>query len=311
MNRGQIYSYRMKASIFTVAFLCINFAMVGSLSAAGNQQTIEAHYAEVKEWREKRHARLSSDDGWLTLVGLAWLQDGENRVGKGKNNEVHLPGGPDYWGTVFLEETGLRFERADVENVTVDGTLESEISMVADTEGTATVVQSGSLSFHPIFRQSYALRIKDSQAPALAEFTGVQNYPVQWNWRVEGRLIPVEEGTTIEIANVLGQLKPSPVMGIFAFEREGETFRLLTLEGDEPDNVWVIFTDRTNSKGTYGAGRFVYSEEVTGDGRLVVDFNKAYNPPCAFNEFSTCPLPPQENRLNLWVTAGEKDFHVD
>ena len=115
----------------------------------------------------------------------------------------------------------------------------------------------------------------------------------------------------IGIGNVLGQLYPSPVMGQFEFERDGETYRLVALGDEDSESLWFIFADRTNSHGTYGAGRFLYSDGTPEDGQLIVDFNKAYNPPCAFNDYSTCPLPPQENRLNLLVTAGEKDYHVE
>jgi uncharacterized protein (DUF1684 family) len=307
-SRGAISSFLLFAPVVIVC----GMILPATVEAANHDsQLVDEHRAAVLDWREKRHARLASDDGWMTLVGLEWLQEGENRIGKGEDNDIQLSAGADYWGTVYLEESELRFVRADVETVTVNGSFVSDLPMIADTEGTPTLVQSGTLSVHPIFRESYGLRIKDTQAPALAQFTGVENYDLQWDWRIDGRLIPAEPGTTIEIANVLGQLSQSPVMGTFEFERDGETYRLVALGDEESESLWIIFTDRTNSHGTYGAGRFLYSDGMPENGRLIVDFNKAYNPPCAFNEFSTCPLPPQENRLNLRVTAGEKDYHSD
>ena len=272
---------------------------------------IESHHSAIVDWRQKRHQRLASDTGWLTLVGLEWLQEGENRIGKGQGNDINLAGGPDYWGTVVLEQGVLKFIRAPGDNVTVDGAFPAEVSMVSDAEGEPTLVQSDNLSFYPIFRESYALRVKDSQAAARVQFEGVDNYDVQGDWRINGRFIRGEEGQTIEIGNVLGQLYPSPVAGMFEFEREGKTYRLITMIEEDSESVWVIFADRTNGHGSYGAGRFVYSDGMPENGRLVVDFNKAYNPPCAFNDYSTCPLPPQQNRLNLAVTAGEKDYHVN
>jgi uncharacterized protein (DUF1684 family) len=165
------------------------------------------------------------------------------------------------------------------------------------------------LSFYPIWRESYAIRVKDSQSPVLLGFSSIDNYDIQREWRIEGRLIPAQEGTSIEIANVQGQLVEEPVAGTFEFEYGGTTYELLVQLTDDPPQPWIIFTDRTNSRGTYGAGRYVYVDEITEDNRIVVDFNKAYNPPCAFTDYATCPIPPQENRLDLAVTAGEKDFH--
>ena len=161
-----------------------------------------------------------------------------------------------------------------------------------------------------IFRESYALRVKDRQAPVLKAFNGVETYGIQPDWRYEARFIPAEEGQTIEIGNVLGQLNPTPVYGYAEFERDGKTFRLLGLGDEESDSLWFLFADRTSGRETYGAGRFLYSDGMPEGGRVVVDFNKAYNPPCAFNEYSTCPLPPQANRMDLFVTAGEKDYHA-
>jgi hypothetical protein len=139
----------------------------------------------------------------------------------------------------------------------------------------------------------------------------VSNYPIDELWRINGRFIRADEGASIEITNVLGQVSESPVHGTFEFDMDGKTHSLLGLGDENSEDLWFIFADRTSGHGTYGAGRFLYSDAMPENGRLTVDFNKAYNPPCAFNPYSTCPLPPQRNRMNLMVTAGEKDFHPD
>jgi uncharacterized protein (DUF1684 family) len=284
------------------------FAEGDTIKSAVQGDAVSEHAQEVQEWRQARHERLKSSNGWLTLVGLEWLQDGENRVGNDKSNDIVLPGGPAYWGSVLLSGKTLQFNRVD-EAVTVNGGTEQHVLMVADTEGEPTLVRAGNLSFYPIFRESYALRVKDSEAPALKAFQGVDQYEIDQGWRIDGRFTRAEEGASVEIANVLGHVEPSPVFGVFEFDRDGRSHRLLALGDDDSDSLWFIFNDRTNGRETYGAGRFLYSNGMPENGRLVVDFNKAYNPPCAFNEFSTCPLPPPENRLNLAVTAGEKNFH--
>ena len=269
----------------------------------------QVHEQQIGEWRQSRHDRLASDNGWMTLVGLEWLQEGENRVGSSPDSTAKIPGGPADWGSIYLAGDELRFVPAAGSGVLVDGSEVSETVLVADSQGTPTLVSHGNLSFYVLFRESYGLRIKDTQAPALLSFTGVPDYNIQADWRYEARFIPAEPGETIEIGNVLGHLSSAPVYGYVEFERDGEVFRLLGLGEEDSESIWFLFADRTSGKETYGAGRFLYSDGMPVNGQLVIDFNKAYNPPCAFNDYSTCPLPPQENRLKLAVTAGEKDYH--
>ena len=265
---------------------------------------------EIRQWRQQRDESLRSAESWLTLVGLEWLRQGTNRVGAGPDNDLRLTVGPDYWGTIEMDGNSLVFIRAAGSNVTVDGATPERAALVADNAGKPTVIRSGSSGFSVIYRESYALRVFDNEAPALLNFKGVPNYDIQPDWRIQGRLVKAKPGQTIEIGNVLGQISATPVYGVFEFEREGKRYELIGLGEESSENVWFIFSDRTSGRETYGAGRFLYSEGLPVDGRLVVDFNKAYNPPCAFSDYATCPLPPQENRLDLAVTAGEKDAHV-
>lgn len=271
----------------------------------------ETHRQVVEEWRSRRHTSLTAADGYLSQVGLAWLKDGENRVGNSTDNDIHLAGGARRWGSVFLENGQLRFVRAENSQATIGGKLLNEAVLIADTEGEVTIVRDGTVSFYVIFRESYALRVKDSQSEALLKFEGVDHYPINEDWLIDGRFIAAPAGTTIEIVNVLGQVSDSSVLGTFEFEMDGKTHSLLGLADEETEDVWFIFADRTSGHGTYGAGRFLHSDAMPENDRLKVDFNKAYNPPCAFNPYSTCPLPPQRNRMDLQVTAGEKDFHSD
>ena len=211
--------------------------------------------------------------------GVASKQ-GENRVGSSPASTVRIPGGPEEWGTLYLDGDTLKFVPSEGSGVLIDETCGRAV-LVADNQGEPTVVRSGDLSFYAIFRESYALRIKDTKAGTLQDFTGVKNYEFQPDWRFEGRFIPAKAGQTIEIGNVLGQLSPSPVYGYVEFERDGKTYRLLGLGDENSESVWFLFADRTSGQETYGAGRFLYSDGMPEDGVLVVDFNKAYNPPCA------------------------------
>lgn len=271
----------------------------------------ECQQQAVEAWRTARHERLMQPDGWLTLVGLEWLEDGESRIGSAADNDIRLSGGPGSWGSVVLQNDRLHFRNHDPANVKINGEPLSDAELVPDTEGEATVISSGNISINAIFRGSYALRIKDAHAKALQNFKGVDNYPINESWCMDGRFLPAMEDEVIEITNVLGQTSDSQVFGTFEFDMDGKTHSLLGLGDADSKSLWFIFADRTSGHGTYGAGRYLYSNGMPQNGRLTVDFNKAYNPPCAFNPYSTCPIPPQRNRLDLLVTAGEKDFHPD
>ena len=304
--------YFITVSLF-VAMLC-GFLFALPLTAdqpVGELQQGENYQQTITAWRASRHDRLAQPDGWLTLVGLEWLKEGENRVGSAADNDIQLTGGPAHWGSVFLQNDALRFVSSDIDNVSINGASLQQAELIADNKDKPTLVAGGTLSFYAVFRGSYALRIKDSQAKALLSFKGVDHYPIDKSWRINGRFIRADEGASIEITNVLGQVSESPVFGTFEFDMDGKTHSLLSLGDENSEELWFILADRTSGHGTYGAGRYLYSDAMPENGHLTVDFNKAYNPPCAFNPYSTCPLPPQQNRMNLLVTAGEKDFHPD
>jgi uncharacterized protein (DUF1684 family) len=265
-----------------------------------------AHAAHVAEWRAERDARLRSTDGWLTLVGLFWLTPGENPVGADPSNPVLLPGSgiPPRVGSLWLEGERVRF-------VPHEGVDLPEGALVDDLAGEPTVLELGSLRFHVIRRgDRFGVRVRDAAAPTLATFTGLPYFPVDPSWRVTARLEAAPPGATIEIMDITGALSRDATAGSVAFEREGTTWRIAALPADESEGcVWLVFGDATNGTDTYGGGRFLYTEPVADDGTVVVDFNLAYNPPCVFSPYATCPLPPSQNRLALRIEAGEKEWH--
>ena len=298
----------MKPLIHLVTAAILTGSMTLPTHAAANEG--EADYiAHMQQWRQARHERLSDPDGWMTLVGMEWLEEGENSVGSAESNSARIPGGPASWGTVYLSGDEIRYVPAPNSGITVDGESHKEAVLVPDNKGTPTVVRSGDLSFYVIFRESYALRIKDRKAPNLLAYEKMPAYDIQPDWRIEGRFEHAEQGAVMEIANVLGQVSETPLFGTFHFERDGAPYSLLALGTDDSSDLWFIFADKTSGRETYGAGRFLYSDGMPEDGKLVVDFNKAYNPPCAYNDYSTCSLPPQQNRLRLAVRAGEMKYH--
>jgi uncharacterized protein (DUF1684 family) len=266
------------------------------------------HAAAVEAWRADRDARLRRPDGWLALVGLHWLTPGENRLGEHPANEVILRGEgiPPRIGSVWVEDGHVRF-------VPHQGVDLPAMPLEDDLEGAPTVLELGTLRFHLIRRgERLGLRVRDAEAPALKHFAGLEHFPIDPSWRVTALLEPADPEAMIEIVDITGSLSRDVTPGTVAFDREGTTWRIAALPGDGVDGgVWLIFGDATNGTDTYGGGRYLYTEPVAADGSVVLDFNLAYNPPCVFSPYATCPLPPMENRLSLRIEAGELAYHPD
>ena len=269
--------------------------------------TPREHRTQVARWRASRDARLRSPSGWLALVGLHWLVPGENHVGAHPSSHVVLHGHdvPPRVGSMWLEEGRVRF-------VPQEGVDLPEEMLEDDSGGDPTVLEIGSLRFHLIKRgERIGVRVRDAGAPALASFAGLDHFPIDPSWRIEAHLEPGPPDAEIEIVDVTGARSRDATPGAVVFERGGATWRIAALPGEGDDGcVWLVFGDATNGAETYGGGRFLYTEPVTADGRVVVDFNLAYNPPCVFSPWATCPLPPAENRLGLRIEAGEKYWHA-
>lgn len=265
--------------------------------------------ASERPWREQRLAELTTPDGWTSLVGLHWLDAGTHRVGSGADNGIRLLMGPAHLGVFSVRDGKARFV-ADAA-VTVDGepskraVLRSDAdaggpSVIAfdDGKGLATVIARGG---------RLALRVKHADADSRLHFTGLDYWPGGSGWKVQARFIAHAPGKTLPIANIIGTTDDTPNPGVVEFTRNGTPFRLEALDQGE-GTLFLVFADRTSGHGSYGAGRFLDAPMPDAQGRLMLDFNRAYNPPCAFTPFATCPLPPPENRLDLRVEAGEKNY---
>jgi uncharacterized protein (DUF1684 family) len=267
-----------------------------------------AYATEIEAARSQRVARLTAPDGWLTLIGLHFLQMGDNTVGSAKDNTVVLAKGPAHLGKVTLAVDG----RIDVALAPdADARVNGRTVLSAELfygEGKPTVVSFGTVNFFVIERGGkMALRVKDSEAERRTHFLGLDFFPTDPAWRIEARWVPFEQPREISIANVLGQVSPAIVSGKAVFERGGTAFELLPIEDGDGGPLFFVISDLTSGKETYAAARFLYADPPV-DGKLVLDFNAAQNPPCAFTPFATCPLPPKENRLPFAVTAGEKNY---
>jgi uncharacterized protein (DUF1684 family) len=287
-----------------VAAAALAVALASPAQPAG-----DAYEAEIQSWRADREARLKADDGWLSVVGLFWLKEGANRFGAAPDNEIVLPAGsaPARAGVLELRgtTTSLRLEPGVV--ATVKGAPVAALELHADTSGAPEVVRLGRLAFHVIERSGrYGIRLKDSESPRRRTFSGLRWFPVQSSWRIAARFEPYDPPRKVPIANVLGQVNDMTSPGRAVFKAGNKEVSLdAVLEEPDAQELFFIFRDLTTGKTTYGAGRFLYTG-LAAAGAVVLDFNKAYSPPCAFTSYATCPLPPPQNRLSVAVEAGEK-----
>ncbi len=287
---------------------------VAMLGAATVQATeADSYQQDIQQWHAGRIERLTAPDGWLSLIGLEWLQPGDNRIGSAADNDIVLKVGPGHLGVARLAEDGsVRLTLAADSGARVDGKEVQHAVLVDDAhagDAGPTTVSFGTASFYAIDRGGrMGLRVKDVDAPTRKHFVGIDSFPIDASWRIEATWVPAEPGDTLEMGTSIGTVDKFPVPGKLAFARDGKHFELLPVI-EEPGDLqyFIVFADRTSGKETYGAARFLYVDPPK-NGKVVLDFNKAYNPPCAFTSFATCPLAPPENRLDMRVTAGEKKY---
>jgi uncharacterized protein len=252
-----------------------------------------SYWDEIARWQHDREAGLKADGGWLTVAGLFWLHSGGNPFGKDPGSEIALPDGPAHAGVFHFD--GLRVT-VEMNGVTHEVTPDS-----------ADAVKVGRLSLFVIKRsEKYGIRLKDPESQYRREFHGLGYFPVSAAYRVTAKWVAAPK--KIAILNVLGQTEFSECPGYAEFRVNGKSLRLSPiLEEPGAKELFYVFRDGTTGKETYGGGRFLYSD-LPRDGKVVLDFNKAYNPPCSFTPYATCPLPPMENRMDVRIEAGEKKY---
>jgi uncharacterized protein (DUF1684 family) len=280
---------------------------------------VAAHRRNVEEWRQTRHKRLLSDQGWLTVAGLFWLKEGANAFGSGKDNPVLLPAhsAPAKAGILRLARGKVTVEVAPGVNVTLAGAATdagvgqavSKRELRSDLPGPPDLLALGDLRFFVIDRDGrVGIRLRDLKDPRRQSFKGIDSFPITAAFRVTAKLVPHPTPKTMQVPSVLGGTTPLQSPGTLHFTLAGQALTLdAVLEEPADKQLWVIFRDLTTGKETYGAGRYVYTDSLPDkDGKLVLDFNKAYNPPCALTPYATCPLPPRQNRLPVRIEAGEK-----
>lgn len=312
---GSRIPFRPMQAVVVAALLLVALAGCGDKGgqkAAAPSVEQQQYAAGEQLWRTQRREALVTPDGWTTLVGLHWLTLKSHYIGSGERSGIRLAAGPVALGMVTRNGGSVTFtpERGLV--LTLDGQplTASRVELRTDREGPASVVgfDDGRGQMTVIDRAgNLALRIKHADALTRTQFKGLDYWPPQLDWRITAKFIPHPAGTTLDVIDMAGMTERLPNPGALEFQRDGRTFQLETLdEGDE--TLTVIFADNTSGHETYGQGRRIDVLRPDTGGQVVIDFNRAYNPPAAFTLFSTCALPPNQNRIDLAVTAGEKRY---
>ena len=274
---------------------------------------------DLLAWRAQRTTKLTAPEGWLSLIALGWLKEGDNGFGSAEDSRVPITGkAPAHIAIVRLEKDALRLlppAGGFPKDLLVDGQPAREQALLADDAEKPSKLTIGTLTIIVIHRDGeFALRIKDLQAPTRVAFHGLRWYAPDAAYRVHARWIPYNPPKVLDIPTVLGTTTHLPAPGVVEFTLDGQLLRLEpVLETPKSTELFFIMRDATSKTTTYGAGRFLYTElpdhGVGQPGEVWLDFNKLENPPCAFTAYATCPLPPPQNRLSVPIPAGEQRYH--
>lgn len=294
-----------------LALAAVAFLVASATRVIGDTET--AYKSSVEKWRAQRQAHLKADGGWLSVAGLFWLHNGENKFGSAASNDIVLPSSAPAEAGTFEFHDGKTTVHVDrglpvmvagkrVETATLrpdsDPAFDDKIDQITFGDLTLYVHASGS---------RYAVRLLDKNSRLRKIFTGLRWFPVDPSYRVVAQYVPYDKPKTVTVENIMGDFTPTEIPGFVSFELDGQPVRL-DVESNAPDpGLSITFRDATSGKETYGAARFLVTDNPK-DGKVVLDFNEAYNPPCAYNPYTTCPLPTPENRLKVRIAAGEMTY---
>jgi uncharacterized protein (DUF1684 family) len=309
----------MKRIVTLTAVVILSAVSYTFGGAADSAATPDSWQRDLLAWREKRAANLQTPEGWLSLIGLEWLKEGDNNVGSAADNKIQIAKAPAHLGVVRLEKGGalrlLAPSGGFPKELLVDGHPAQEQPLLSDDSPNSSRFSLGGLTIIVIHRdERYGLRIKDAQAATRVGFHGLHWYAPNAAYRVRAKWIPNNPPKMIDIPTILGTVSKLPAPGVAEFTIDGKVSRLEpVLEDPESKELFFIIRDTTSKTTTYGAGRFLYTEfpdhGLSQPGEIWLDFNQLVNPPCAFTPYATCPLPPTQNRLSVAIPAGEQRYH--
>ena len=291
---------------YTSLFVLLLLAGTAGCGDSGPGFDVEAHRAEVEAWRQGRLERLTSPTGFLSLAGLFWIEEGSYSFGSAPDSDfVFPPTAPAIIGEFELTNNGVFMRVEEGVELLAGGEPAESMLIRHDTTGEADVISLGSMSWYAIERAgNFGIRLRDANNPVITSFPPLEYFPTDPRWRVEGSLQLYDEPKVMNVDTVIEGLGYHPTSpGVVEFEFEGERYSIEAYESG--DQFFFVFGDATTGKETYPAGRFLYSDLPDENGMTILDFNKAYSPPCAFNAFATCPVASPRNRLSVRIEAGE------
>ncbi|HJY89637.1 MAG TPA: DUF1684 domain-containing protein [Candidatus Acidoferrum sp.] len=281
------------------------FALVALLSFHVSAANDANYQQSVEKWRHDYQAKLTSDTGWLTVAGLFWMHEGENSFGSDQKNNIVLPAGAPAFAGVFSFHDGKTSVRLNTGvAATMNGKPVETADLYPDSREDRVVVGDLTLFVHASGGR-FAIRMKDKNSQLRKNFTGLNWFPIDPAYHVTAKFVSYPALKELDSQNVLGDAIKLKVIGYVSFSLKGQTIRLDAEENDSAPGLFIVFRDLTSGKLTYPASRFL-DTEVPKDGAVELDFNEAYNPPCAYNSFTTCPLPLPGNRLQIEIPVGEK-----
>jgi len=290
-----------------VAVLCA--AAISVISAAVED---DVYRKTVEKWRQEREDRLKADDGWLTVAGLHFLNEGENRFGSSPTNDIVLPeSAPPEVGVFTYRGGKLTARIKDGVTALQSGKPVRQAEFKVGVQQDALTVGGLTMWMH-YSGDRHAIRVRDQNSPLRKNFTGCKWFPIEEKFRVAGKFAPYAQPKPVRFPNILGDYEAYDALGLVEFTLDGQPYKMEGV-GSGPANarrLFFVFRDLTSGKESYPAARFLYADlPKPGTTDVVLDFNQAQNPPCAFNPYTTCPLPPEQNRLRVRIPAGEKNYH--
>jgi uncharacterized protein (DUF1684 family) len=273
--------------------------------------TPAAYRAALEKYRHDRLEELTAPNGWLAVRGLFWLHEGANMAGSDASNEIRLPArAPKRLGVFTLNDGAVSFSADPAARVTSAGKPVSSLTLDPRGGERSAIVADGVSLFVIRRGDKVGLRMLDPDSPQRKAFAGLKYFPLTPAYHVKAAFTPYEKPKEVQVPNVLGQLVPMESPGYVEFKINGQAYRLEPVyETPKHEDLFFIFKDLTSKTDTYEAGRFLHTP-LPQNGIVDLDFNRAYNPPCAFTEFATCPLPVKQNQLGIRIPAGELRFHL-
>ncbi len=293
----------------TLLVLIIFLAFAGCQKEYSEKGSPE-YIKEINDWHAKRIENLKKENGWLNLVGLFWLKEGDNTFGSDPSNDIVFPEGKAdrFIGKFVKRDSVISIVINDGVEVFYNGSPVKEMLLVDDMHPNKTVLGHRTLRWFIINRypNKYGVRLRDLEADLLKNFEGIERFPVNEDWKITAEFIPYNPPKELSIPTIIGTIEKELSPGKLKFDKDGKSYSLDVVNSG--NKFFIVFADLTSGKETYGAGRFIYTSKPDSLGKVIIDFNKAYNPPCAFTKYATCPLPTKDNYLKIEVTAGEKNY---